>query len=205
MTVCAEDVNHVTCYLQPWQPLVNSLSFRSVHCRVQKWVGSPVLFLFFVDLWGLCMHVNLVKLQPTVSRYPGCTVRLERPNRWLLILSSPCVSPAGLMCIEEYIEEDEEPPLLLGSCPPHGKQGASGVWENTVKLPASTDLWLSVRVCVCVRLQVVACGGTAAVQGGVWKDGLVCLQCPAGQEPTKVRSSDQMKWRKRKMTSFFIC
>lgn len=25
---------------------------------------------------------------------------------------------------------------------------------------------------------------------GRWKDGLVCLQCPAGQEPTKVRGSE---------------
>lgn len=25
------------------------------------------------------------------------------------------------MNIEEYIEEDEEPPLLLSSCPSHGK------------------------------------------------------------------------------------
>lgn len=25
------------------------------------------------------------------------------------------------MYIEEYIEEDEEPPLLLSSCPSHGK------------------------------------------------------------------------------------
>lgn len=83
--------------------------------------------VFFVGLWGLCMQAKLVKLQPTVSRYPGRTVRLERPDCWLLILSCPCVSPAGLMCREEYIEEDEEPPLLLSSRPPHGKQGASGV------------------------------------------------------------------------------
>lgn len=34
---------------------------------------------------------------------------------------SVSASPADHMYIEEYIEEDEEPPLLLSSRPSHGK------------------------------------------------------------------------------------
>ncbi|TKS81111.1 Tumor necrosis factor receptor superfamily member 19L [Collichthys lucidus] len=65
------------------------------------------------------------------------------------------------MYIEEYIEEDEEPPLLLSSCPSHGKYA-----------------------CLCSDRVVLGCGGTAAVQCR-WGEGCVCLQCPAGQEPSK--------------------
>ena len=45
----------------------------------------------------------------------------------------------------------------------------------------------STCVCVCV-LQVFGSGGTAAVQCR-WGEGCVCLQCPAGQQPTKVRDT----------------
>lgn len=42
-------------------------------------------------------------------------------------------------------------------------------------------------------LKVLGCGRTAAVQCR-WEDGCVCLQCPAGQEPSKVRLQTEVKW-----------
>uniref|UniRef100_A0A3Q4B9U6 Uncharacterized protein n=1 Tax=Mola mola TaxID=94237 RepID=A0A3Q4B9U6_MOLML len=41
-----------------------------------------------------------------------------------------------------------------------------------------------------VLLTVLGCGGTVAVQCG-WEDGCVCLQCPAGQEPSKACGQTQ--------------
>ena len=37
----------------------------------------------------------------------------------------------------------------------------------------------------CVVFQVLDCGGTAAVQCR-WGEACMCLQCPAGQQPSKV-------------------
>lgn len=48
----------------------------AVGCRNES--GHLFFFCFFVDLWGLCMQVNLAKLQPTMSRYPGHSARLEK-------------------------------------------------------------------------------------------------------------------------------
>ncbi|XP_077578770.1 tumor necrosis factor receptor superfamily member 19L [Stigmatopora nigra] len=56
------------------------------------------------------------------------------------------------MFIQEYIEEDEEPPLLPSSCTSHGN--------------------------------IFGCRGTVAVQCQ-WEERCTCLECPAGQEPSK--------------------
>lgn len=95
------------------------------------------------------------------------------------------------MHIEEYIEEDEEPPLLLSSCPSRGKY-AHALWALLYnKKRASTRMHTSSdsQVCFCV-FQLFGCGGTAAVQSR-WGKGCACLQCPAGQEPSKVRQQMQ--------------
>lgn len=81
------------------------------------------------------------------------------------------------MHIEEYIEEDEEPPLLLSSHPPCGKY---------IDMFAVCVHMCSLLTLVCVPPQVFGCGGTAAVQCQ-WGEGCGCLQCHAGQEPSEVR------------------
>lgn len=103
-----------------------------------------------------------------------------------IINPSPVLS-LDHMYIDEYIEEDEEPPLLLSYCPPRGKY-AHALWALLCKKKSvSTRVRTSSdsRVCFCV-FQLFGCGGTAAVQSRCGK-GCACLQCPTGQEPSKVR------------------
>lgn len=91
------------------------------------------------------------------------------------------------MNIEEYIEEDEEPPLLLSPRPSHGKCFHT---KSNIRVMISaffSDLFTQSLLCfsVCV-LQVFGCGRTAPVQCR-WGDGCACHQCPAGEQPSKVR------------------
>lgn len=84
------------------------------------------------------------------------------------------------MYIEEYIEDDEEPPLLLSPRPSHSKCAC------LIQRSRRNSMLLTVNSSLFCVLKVFGCGGTAAVQCR-WEDGCVCLQCPAGQEPSKVR------------------
>lgn len=168
---------------------VNKLCLQKGHGCVD-WGGNVY---FYYALWNIHTH-TLIHL-----RIWSCF------EVWLtLSLTCFCLlSPPDHMYIEEYIEEDEEPPLLLSSRPSHGKYACL----SSDRVPCTTQfkrlsalnytanlLWLmSLCVCFCMCVcvfvcifQVLGCGGTAAVQCR-WGEGCVCLRCPAGQEPSKVR------------------
>uniref|UniRef100_A0A3Q3A679 TNFR-Cys domain-containing protein n=1 Tax=Kryptolebias marmoratus TaxID=37003 RepID=A0A3Q3A679_KRYMA len=84
---------------------------------------------------------------------------------------------------DEHVEENEEPPLLLSSRPPCGKH----THTHTRAGSYAGGSGASADSCLCVIFQVFVGGGrTAAVQCR-WGDGCECPQCPAGQEPSKVR------------------
>jgi len=79
-----------------------------------------------------------------------------------------CVSPADHMYIEEYIEEDEEPPLLLGSCPSCGKyidHMRVRLFEYVVA-PSLTAACVSPRCLAVVGQQRCSVGGGKGVR--VW-------------------------------------
>lgn len=69
---------------------------RTVGCRNES--GHLFVFSFFVDLRGLCMRVNLVKPQATVSRYPGHTARLEKARLLVADLVLPTCVCLQILC-----------------------------------------------------------------------------------------------------------
>lgn len=97
-----------------------------------------------------------------------------------------CVSPADHMYIEEYIEEDEEPPLLLSSCPSHGehvclcrdKMACTSGMKPSSALVCSPPLTHDLHVCVCVCLPGARlwwdCRGAVSVGGRVCVSAMPC-------------------------------
>ncbi|KAI4878529.1 hypothetical protein NFI96_006833 [Prochilodus magdalenae] len=75
------------------------------------------------------------------------------------------------MFIEDFVEDDEEPPLLLHSCPP---DDVSVVCVYVCEYGCGT---------LCLYIQLL--GPWGALAGPCqWGEECACLRCPAGQEPS---------------------